>query len=88
AIWVLEAKKNSTFGKLRKATLSLFKGQHKLIYYHGYENYKNQYELYNIQEDPEELANVYGTDPKSIEMQKELDQKFSEINDQLRDGLQ
>ena len=80
SIWALEAKENSIFGQLRKATLSLFKGQHKLVYYHGYEKYKNQYELYNIQEDPGELANIYGVDPKSIEMQAELDRKFREIN--------
>jgi hypothetical protein len=34
----------------------------------------------NRNEDPEELANIYGVDPKSIEMQAELDRKFSEIN--------
>lgn len=80
AIWALEAKENSTFGKLQKASLSMFKGSHKLVYYHGHENYKNQYELYNIKEDPQELENLYGKNPRSSEFQKELDQKFSDIN--------
>ena len=40
------------------------------MYYQGYENYKDQYELYNLEDDPDELVDRYTSDPRSGEMQE------------------
>ena len=79
-IWALEASSNSTFGPMHETTLALIKGTHKLVYYQGYENYNDQYELYNLENDPDELVDRYTSDPRSGEMQEILDQKSKEIN--------
>ncbi|MFC2043270.1 sulfatase-like hydrolase/transferase [Chloroflexota bacterium] len=78
-IWALEASSNSTFGPMHEASLALIKGTQKLVYYQGYENYKDNYELYNLENDPDELVDRYTSDPRSGEMQEILDQKFREI---------
>jgi len=79
-IWALEARYNSTFGPMHETTLALIKGTHKLVYYQGYENYKDQYELYNLENDPDELVDRYTSDPRSGELKEILDQKSKEIN--------
>jgi len=79
-IWALVARQSSTFGPMYENTLALIKGNHKLVYYQGYENYKDQYELYNLENDPDELVDIYTSDPRSGEMQEILDQKSKEIN--------
>jgi arylsulfatase A-like enzyme len=79
-IWALEASSNSTFGPMHETTLALIKGTHKLVYDQGYENYKDQYELYNLENDPDELVDIYTSDPRAGEMQEILDQKSKEIN--------
>ncbi|MFC2052901.1 sulfatase [Chloroflexota bacterium] len=79
-IWALDAGSNSTFGPMHKTTLALIKGTHKLVYYQGYENYKDQYELYNLENDPDELVDRYISDPRSGELKEILDQKSKEIN--------
>lgn len=79
-IWALEARTNSTRGLLREATLSMLRKNYKLVYYHGYPAYQNQYEFYDLKNDPDELVNRYGFDPIADEMELELDSKFDEIN--------
>ncbi|MFN2174889.1 MAG: sulfatase, partial [Anaerolineales bacterium] len=83
-IWALEARNNSTFGPLNETTLALLSGTKKLVYYHEYKNYKNQYELYDLESDPDELENVFSTDPVSPELQSKLESKFNEIRNPLR----
>jgi len=79
-IWALEAQTNSTRGPLQEATLTMIRDQYKLIYYHGYRDYMDQYELYNLANDPDELVNRYPSDPAADEMQAVLDEKFKEIS--------
>jgi hypothetical protein len=54
-----------------------------LVYYHGYQEYKDQYELYNLTNDPDELVNRYPSDPAAGDMKAALDEKFNEINQSL-----
>jgi arylsulfatase A-like enzyme len=83
AIYAVEAKENNKIGPLKKATIAMIKGEYKLVHYLGYENYHDNYELYNLGEDPEELENL---DPSGSAMathlQEELISKIKEINDQ------
>jgi arylsulfatase A-like enzyme len=78
--YVVEAKKNPADQPLEKVTIALLKGQYKLIYYLGYRDYDDEYEFYDLQNDPDELENLYPSHPIARELQVELDQKLQEVN--------
>jgi arylsulfatase A-like enzyme len=59
SIFCLEAKSNSRYGPLRKRTVSVISGRYKLVHYLGYNGYDDQYEMYDLTDDPEELDNIY-----------------------------
>ena len=59
SVFAVEAKLNSRKGPLTKATLCIVKGRYKLVYYKGYPGYDEVYELYDLEDDPEELINLY-----------------------------
>jgi arylsulfatase A-like enzyme len=80
SIFVVEAKANPAFSPLRKATVALIRGKYKLVHYLGYKNYKDNYELYDLEDDPEELTNRYPEDSLAKDLQAELDQKLEETN--------
>ena len=83
SIFSLEAKENSKYGPIKKATISMVKGDYKLIHYFGYENYQDEYELYNLKNDPEEIENLYTTN-KSLanELSAEIIEKIENVNSQ------
>jgi arylsulfatase A-like enzyme len=58
-VYVVEAKSSPKQGPLKKATFALVQEQHKLIYYTGYPGFDEVYELYDLQNDPEEINNLY-----------------------------
>ena len=66
------------------ATLSVRKGDYKLMYFFGYEELGSEgerVELYNIKDDPEELNNLYGVEKKiGQELLDELKSKLKEVN--------
>lgn len=78
-LWAFEARNNSIHGPLNEVTLALIQDPYKLIYYYGYEEYKDQYELYNLREDPSENVNLFYSDPSSDELKQILDQQFLKI---------
>jgi arylsulfatase A-like enzyme len=85
AVYMLEAKSSSAFGKLPSATFALRKGKYKIIMYHGYEVFKNKdvFELYDLENDPEERDDLFGKQPAlAEELRKEIIKKFEEV-DQL-----
>jgi arylsulfatase A-like enzyme len=59
SIFTVEAKENSAFQPLTEATISMIKGNWKLIYYKGYDNYNNIFELYNLHDDLQEMENLF-----------------------------
>jgi hypothetical protein len=60
SIIIVEAKESTAFRPLEKATFAIVKGSNKLIYYRGYKGiYKDYFEFYNLEEDPEELHDRY-----------------------------
>ena len=67
----IEAKSNSAFTPLQKATISMRKGTSKLIYTTGY-GFDDWFELYDIHSDPEELQNLYADDALSRNLRAEL----------------
>ena len=79
-IWFLEAKKNHTRGALDKASIGLMRENYKLVYYHGYKHYHDKYEFYDLENDPQEIENLYNSHPESKEMQAVLDAQYKQVN--------
>jgi len=74
SIFAFEAKTNGQFDPLTKATAMILKDKYKFISYFGYKQLKQVplYELFDLENDPEELNNLYH--PDSITAKKLLDE--------------
>ena len=57
-IYSVEAKSNPKHAPLNKATISLVKGDYKLIHYRGYREGIPPYELFDLANDPEEREDL------------------------------
>jgi arylsulfatase A-like enzyme len=81
SIFSIEAKENPKHAPLTKGTIALIRGRYKLIHYFGYDGYENEYELYDLVNDPEEMENLY-LSRKSIaaDLRRELKKKRREVN--------
>jgi arylsulfatase A-like enzyme len=70
-IFSVVAVDNSAFGVIKKAVISMRKHAYKLIVYLGYDNKMSQpFELYNLENDPEELNNLATTDANTLSVMK------------------
>ncbi len=58
-IFSLDSRQNPRYRPLEKGTLAMVKGPHKLIHYRGYPGRERQYELYNLEEDPQEVQDLF-----------------------------
>ncbi len=65
-IFSILANENSAFAPLTKAVISMRKRNYKLIAYFGYENFDQIYELYDLENDPDELVELSSKDPKKL----------------------
>lgn len=80
SIYAVEAKLNPANEALKDATVVLRKGNQKLIYYTGY-GQKNSFELYDLDDDIEEMNNLYSQKSAStMRMKDELLEAFYEAN--------
>jgi len=78
--FVVEAKRNSAFAPLSRATVAMRKGNHKLIHYTGYEA-DDSFELYDLGEDIEELDDLYPAQPSfTSQLKEELLESLFEAN--------
>jgi arylsulfatase A-like enzyme len=60
------------FGNLGNGvTISMIKGEHKLIYYTGYAKRPDTFELYNLKDDIEEVKDLYLVDVVTASQMKE-----------------
>ena len=80
SLFAIEAKTNSAFAPLKKATIAMHKGQFKLIAYFGYRGFEETYEIYDIENDPEELEELSAGNPTEFASMKE------ELLDNLADA--
>ncbi|HNT73736.1 MAG TPA: sulfatase-like hydrolase/transferase [Anaerolineae bacterium] len=81
SIFVVEAKANAKSAALTQATFAMVKGAYKLVHYRGYPGYENEFELYDVQQDPEELENLYTTQKDvAADLRHELVSKVDEVN--------
>jgi arylsulfatase A-like enzyme len=78
--FAVEAKDNRAYSPLKKATVAMYKGTYKLIYYIGYEK-EDAFELYDLENDYEELTDLYPARPAVLKsMQAELLEAFETAN--------
>jgi arylsulfatase A-like enzyme len=84
SVYVVQAEKSEQYGPLTIATLSIRKGDYKLMYFYGYEELGangERVELYNIKDDPEELNDLYNVEKEiGQELLDELKAKLKEVN--------
>jgi arylsulfatase A-like enzyme len=79
-LFSIYAAQNSVFLPLQKAAIAMRKGAYKLIAYFGYPSLDNVYELYHLEDDPEELRNLVDDEPLVFSALKE------ELLDHLADA--
>lgn len=80
-IFCFDAQHNHKYRPLTIGTLAMIKWPYKLIYYFGYEELAEGYELYNLEEDPEEITDLFTRLPKiALPMKDELLTKLEEVN--------
>jgi arylsulfatase A-like enzyme len=73
SIFSMVAKNASTNAPFKIGTVSLTKGEYKLIHYFGHKKYLDQFEMYSLPNDPEEKNNLYSSGfPEAQHMKEEL----------------
>ena len=78
--FTVEAKENSEFAPIKKATFAMRTGSYKLIYYTGYES-EDSFELYDLEADVEEMQDLYPSKPSIVkQMKDELLETVSDVN--------
>jgi arylsulfatase len=86
AVFTIDAKTESSFQALQYLSVAMVKGQHKLIYY-NYPHYAGRFEFYDLQNDPEELDDLFTSDnPIATTMRAELEQKLAQANAPFHHG--
>ena len=81
SIYSVEAKSNPKQASLIEATFALIMDDYKLIHYVGYDGFEDQYELFSLKEDPEELNNLYNSNKSDAsELKNLLAEKVREVN--------
>jgi len=83
-LYIMDAKFNEQFAPLTMATTVLVRDNLKLIYYFGYDEWgdsKEHVELYNIENDPEELNDLSEAEKEtSASLLSELKEKLAQVN--------
>jgi arylsulfatase A-like enzyme len=81
AVYSFVSKRTPARGRLAAYSVSVRKGDHKLIKYLGYKFIPETYELYDLRNDPEERNNLYQSTPALSEVMRTLlSAKLEQIN--------
>jgi len=80
SIFTMDTKENYKNSDLRIGTVGLIKGRYKLVHYFGYEGFDNEYELFDLENDPEEIENIYASSSMLKTLKDELLEKLREVN--------
>ena len=85
SIFSVEAKLNPARLPITRGSISMIKGNKKLIYYFGYEDQDDIFELYDLHEDIDELDDLFTKDKvTAARMKQELLDSLSTTNNKLR----
>jgi arylsulfatase A-like enzyme len=78
-IFALDAKTASSFSSFNQYSISITRQRHRLIRYQ-YLDYEG-YEFYNLEDDPEELKDLFPSKPSlAVDLKNELDQTIADFN--------
>ena len=84
SVYVMQPERSEQYGPLTIATLSIRKGDYKLLYFYGYKELGEageRVELYNLRDDPEELNDLYDVEQEiGRELLNELKAKLKEVD--------
>jgi arylsulfatase A-like enzyme len=81
SVFSMMAKDNAAFRPLQHGTFTLIKEPHELIFYTGYRDHPETFELYDLQEDPNELQDLFRRDiTTASRMKEELLEAISTAN--------
>lgn len=84
-LYIVQARKNAQNAPIYPGTTALIKGRYKLMYFFGYDELGERgerIELYDLENDPEELHNVYSTQKNvGLELLNELKSKLAQVNE-------
>lgn len=69
ALFALEAKESSKFNAFERGSFAARVGKYKIIHYRRYELIEDTWELYDLEDDPEEQNNRFATDPLAKDLQ-------------------
>jgi arylsulfatase A-like enzyme len=85
SVFVVEAKSCPLSRRIQgdMATTAIVKGRYKLIHYTHYLRARDRYEFYDLQNDPEELENLYKTNPIAKDYQTELEQALLQAENRV-----
>lgn len=88
SIFALEATHSEKYAPLSIATVMMVKGRYKLTKYFGYEVLGDQdpmYELFDLENDPEEFENIYTEDSSlARDLREEMTTKIAEVDEPYR----
>jgi arylsulfatase A-like enzyme len=83
SVFSMDAKTNSSFGPLRNYSISLTRDGNRLVHYSYPRDGYEKYELYDLDDDPAEMTDLYLSFPSlARQMQDELLQKVEDVNRQ------
>lgn len=89
-VFALEAKTNNKFAPLTEAAFAFYQGPYKLLHYRGFDktfDSGSHFELYDLENDPEELVDLYSTERGTAEaMRMQLEEKINEVNRPFQRG--
>jgi arylsulfatase A-like enzyme len=71
SIFPLMARENAAFRPITHATFTIIKGGYELFFYTGYPGHDDLFELYHLDEDPDELQNLFSKDITTAAHMKE-----------------
>jgi arylsulfatase A-like enzyme len=84
SLFALEAKFNDAYKPITKASIMNIKWPYKIVEYRGYDEMKNtplKYDMFDLEEDPEELNDIFSPDdPLARQMIEEIDQQITEAD--------
>jgi len=83
SIFPMIAKDNAAFRPIEHATFAMIKGAYELFFFTGYPNHQDAFELYNLQEDPDELHDLFRKDINTASRMK--DELLEAVNTANRD---
>jgi arylsulfatase A-like enzyme len=87
SVFTVEAKSNPKNSPLQIGTVAMVKDRYKLIHYFGHDGFEDEYEMFDLINDPEELENLYSSQPEiAKDLQDELNSKMDEMNQPYERG--